>query len=265
MALVALAFTALLILLICRLIVTFSVKAVYFSKLTFSFFFGVVLNGNVPIAGSGWMGTLVWTAIVFGIGFLLCRVPRLDCAIQFFSTSIVSYFFTYFLFEFFNAILLKDSVDVVKIELIIKIICAAVSFKATFDNAQTKPRMNLHSNAVLLTVERILASFLYSLAILVICSVTFHNAWSFPVIVNVLIFVGAFAGAFVLDFMIFGNKQSRYRHRDIQQLGDTIEFDDPNDRYIDDDEDKWDHIMDYYDKSDDKYDAFGNKLPDEEY
>ena len=66
-------------------------RAVLFGRATFSLCIAIVLNQeHILVPGGGFLNFVAWAMIVFGCVYLLCLLPRVDIALHFSCTFVVS-------------------------------------------------------------------------------------------------------------------------------------------------------------------------------
>jgi hypothetical protein len=187
--------------LVCLLIALAIKKAVELSKITFALFIALVLNNSNPILeGRGFISYLIWAAILIGGLFLLCMIPRLNCALEFFCSTVVSYFFSEMVLNvclsIWYAILGKTYEQLLIVEILVKVICIGISCRALFSAIALTP-LNLFENPILVNLERVVASVIYGLAIFI---VIVSGTYTFPAVVEYIILAVAIVTSFLIDF-----------------------------------------------------------------
>jgi hypothetical protein len=78
---------------ICKGIMFLMERAMIFSKVVVALFFALIVNTKYSIVeSSGLLSYLAWSGIFLAATFVLCLLPRINCAYQFLCNSLVSYF-----------------------------------------------------------------------------------------------------------------------------------------------------------------------------
>ena len=187
-------------------IVLLSTGAVVFSRIALALLFALigVQNGLVLVATSGFLNYVAWLVIALGGIYLLSTLPRVGHALKFFSTILASIFainLTVMLFGgVISALLRRDFQVPILLELGITLVCAVVSGIALLAQ-EKRADYDLPKNPILNILERGLASVLYGLSAVILCSST-HGNWALPGIVSLLVLIVGTAGAYVADIYL---------------------------------------------------------------
>ena len=189
-------------------IVLLSSGAIVFSRIALALLFALagVQNGLVLVATSGFLNYVAWLVIALGGIYLLSTLPRVGHALKFFSTILASIFAINLVVLIFggviSALLRRDFQVSILLEIGITLVCAVVAGIALLSQ-EKKAEYDLPKNPLLNILERGLASVLYGLSAVLLCS-SAHGNWSLPGFVSLVVFVVATAGAYVADVYLRG-------------------------------------------------------------
>lgn len=209
MKFISLFFTPILIcLLICSVICRFSVLAIFLSRIVFSLFLALTLNAQVPLLeGGGILGYGVWLVIIAAVMLFFKLFPKIDCALKFFCTSVVSYFIVEIVVLSVQSIIFtfmsKELEPLLWVEIIIKVFCILSSLIALISEIASLSEKEKFNNTIILFVERTIASLIYAISVFIIFAVSMNNIWKFSTWINIAILVGTFILTFIVDFLFF--------------------------------------------------------------
>ena len=183
-------------------------SAIVFSRVACALLAALMVSqGNIIlVANSGFLNYVAWAVICLGIVYLLSTLPRVDMALRFLCTilmSVVIIEIVVMLLGSIIAAILGEEFQMTAIyEILVKIVCVLFSVgslivqgkKASYDSP-TNPLMN--------KLERLLASFMYGVSVTFLC-ISIGGNWELPVLVLLLVLVGSTAAAFVADIHLAG-------------------------------------------------------------
>lgn len=154
----------------CKLLVMLIRQAVIYSKIALSLFIALVVHTSNPfVQVPGIVSYLIWTAIFSASLMVLSFLPRLNCALDFACTLIVSYLLATvvsgtvistisLIYEFAfdpNALVFK---------LLLKAICAVITYRSLMAELD-KGSLNYFKNPILKFLERAVAACIYGFAL----------------------------------------------------------------------------------------------------
>ena len=185
-------------------IATFVTYAINYSKIAFALFIALSVNDSYPFeAVGGLLSYLIWAAILLAAIVLLCLLPRVNCAFSFGCTLIIAYIIVGLLggaiistvCSFFDV---EYSGHPLIVELLIKAVCIIIAY-GSLRGAISSADINVFSNPIIINIERLLASFVYGVAIFFLIT---SGIPSLPNFVDYLIFFGSIALSFAVDVML---------------------------------------------------------------
>lgn len=181
--------------------------AIIFSRVAFSLAVALVASqaGMTLVPGGGFLNYVAWAIVVFGIVYLLSTLPRVDMALKFLCTILLSVVIIYVVVSLFGSIIAAiaktEFAFTTLFEIIVKVICLLFSFVAMFIGK--KPHYDSPSNPIMYTLERVLASLMYGFAITFLF-LSLQGNWELPILVMLLILVVSTVAAFVADIFLQG-------------------------------------------------------------
>ena len=183
--------------------------AMIFSRLSFGLLVAFLLSQNNALMGmTGWSNFLAWAAIVLVITFLLCKFPRISMATQFMATLLICYLvmalcvgivmsiitaFTGGSFSFaagYNLTILA-----------ISLLFAGFAVLREAGNADSTNNIQL-KNKVMVNIERLVASAIYGLVLMLIVVLCLNNVVAVPVAAQWGMLAGFAVAAFVIDLIL---------------------------------------------------------------
>lgn len=181
--------------------------AVYFSRIAFSLLLAAGLK--VDWFSSGALNYWVTVAMIFGVICLLSLMPRVNMAIKFFCTSFITYIVVVAIcglgISIYNGIAGAEVEIGLVVDIITKIVTAIVCFFGLLkqmDNGVS----GIHStNPVYVMIQRILASLVYGLTVVILGASAVNGAYMVPEWGQWLLFLGGSAVFFGLDFLLLGD------------------------------------------------------------
>ena len=186
-----------------------ALTAVTFSRLTFGLVVALCVSRSaVVLSGSSFGNFLFWAIVVLGIMFLLSKLPRVNFAIRFFCTLLVSYLAMEvvggLLIGVTMAIFGKEFAPGIGYELVMKGLSILIAAGALFLEIQRSPENgNIQiTNPLLRLGQRLLASFIYGLACVVVLASASHGLWAVSAAVEWIILIGSTVLAYFADITV---------------------------------------------------------------
>lgn len=197
------AFMAISLVVSCMIVFLVITFAIHYAKIACALFFALVLNTSTPILnGGGFVSYLIWAAILMGIVFVLGLVPRLNCAFLFSCTLFISYLcieiVTNVLFGIISLFSHTSFQFPLAVEIINKVLCTVITY-GILASSSCGIGKNIFQNPIIINIERLAASVIYSFAIFFVISNVIADA---PDIVDLIIFFGTIAITFFLDLFL---------------------------------------------------------------
>lgn len=183
-------------------------SAIIFSRVTFALLGALVAcqQSVTLVESSGFLNFVAWSAVILGVVFLLSNLPRVDVALKFFCTILISTIIVTFVMSLIGGLANMKNADGYQMtttqEIVMKIICAAFAVggmilqnkKAVYDQP---------ANPVMNQLERLLAAATYGVAISFL-SISVMGNWEVGVAAQLLILAGGTAVAFAADIFLAG-------------------------------------------------------------
>lgn len=187
---------------ICRVALFVLELSVVFSKVSVAMVIAAAFNASVTLVSNGFMNYIIWVAICIAGCFLLCRLPRIDCALEFFSKALVSYAVGLLLINILLTAILKIDLTLgwqIAVEIGVKLTVLAISAGSLYQRLM-EVDITRFSNVIVVTLERLVASLLYGFACGTIA------VGNLPVAVadwvSTVVLLGAIVLAFVADCVL---------------------------------------------------------------
>jgi hypothetical protein len=157
------------------------------------------------VPGSGFLNYVAWVIVILGIVYLLSTLPRVDMALKFLCTILLSVVIIELVVSLFGniiaAIAKTEFAFTTLFEIVVKVICLLFSFVAML--VGKKPHYDSPSNPIMYTLERVLASLMYGFASTFLF-LSLQGNWELPILVMLLILVISTVAAFVADVFLQG-------------------------------------------------------------
>ena len=149
------------------LVLLLATSAILFAKGAFALLAAwIISQQNLDLVpNSGFLNFLAWAIICFFVIYFLSILPRVDIALRFSSTFLISLFITYLAAMIIGSIFIKDFKMTVLYEAIIKIICIGISAFGIYLQGK-KFESESSSNPIVLNLDRLLASLVYGFSLL---------------------------------------------------------------------------------------------------
>lgn len=203
---ILLALVAALVIGLGKLVIFLANTAIVFSRLAMAAFAALPLTASVSLVDHGFLNFLLWMAISFGVLFVLSMFPRVNCALKYFCTALISYLaveIVVLLFgSFFCSIFgLPAYQPNLWMEIAIKVLCGLLSFGALGDELGTAiiGQGVRSDNFLVVNFQRLLASVVYAAVVVFLVTVSMNNLWQFSSLTTTLIFTGSAVAAFGID------------------------------------------------------------------
>lgn len=187
---------------IVSLIFVLMTSAIAFARVAFGLLAALVLTQSVRfqlVPDNGFLNYVAWAIIALGLIFLLSALPRVDVALRFFSTILMSELSIMIVLSLMGgligSIIGKDFAVTTVYELVIKGLCLILSAIAIFLQVRKSP-YDPPDNILLRLTERVLASLIFGGAIAFLCG-SLHNNWRTSDLMLILAFAGSSVAAFV--------------------------------------------------------------------
>lgn len=190
------------------IIYTLASSAVIFSRIAFSLLLALAFHNSYPIIqDNGLLNYFFWAGIILGIILLLSLLPRVNLALKFFCTAIISYLAVEIVVSLVGSILCavmgNQYEPSVLIEIVIKVVCTGISLYSLINEGAFSDGIGLNcSNVIAVNLERLLSAVIYGGAITFMCAISMNSLWSFPAIANWLIFGITTAATFAVDYFL---------------------------------------------------------------
>lgn len=179
--------------------------AFVFSKVTISLIVAFILHSVNPMQENQLISYGIWAAICLAVCFIICILPRTNCALDFFCRILVTWFFvkafTTAGLSLFGIHLQGIGKIIVEVgtQLVVTILSGGVLL-----NTLSTANLNKFSNGFVILIDRIVSSLVYGLALSVLLisqsPITFPGWISVP---SVLVFAVV---AFVVDLTYISKK-----------------------------------------------------------
>ena len=176
-------------------------SAIVFSRVACALLAALIaVQGKLTlVANSGFLNYVAWAAICLGIVYLLSIMPRVDAALKFFCSILMSVvvieFVVMLMGSIIGAIAKKEFVMTGFFELLIKVVCVLFSVGAVVAQGK-KAAYDSPTNPIVNLLERILSALLYGASATFLCTSLYGN-WELSGVVLVLVLVAGTAVAFV--------------------------------------------------------------------
>ncbi len=194
--------------LVTALVIFLTTSAIVFSRVAFALLAALLASqGNlVLVPGGGFLNYVAWAALFFGLVYLLSMLPRVDKALKFFCTILMSSLIIEITVMLLGGIIVaiqgEEFEMTVFFQILIKVVCTV--FAAIALIAQTKKApYDYPTKAFTNLMDRTLASLMYGVSAAFL-SISLHNSWPLPGVVAVIILLGVAAAAYVADIYLAG-------------------------------------------------------------
>lgn len=200
------------------LVILFTTSVIAFARVAFALAIALIVSYSdlILVADNSFLNFIAWAIIFIGIICLLSTLPKVDKALRFLCTILMSVLaielVVLMLGNVIAGIIGQEFVMNTLYEIIVKIICSLVAAWGII--TQTKSLIYTSpSNRILYILERLLASLMYGIAITFLC-LSLHGNWNLPAIFILLIPIGGTIAAFIADIHladkdIFGSKETQ--------------------------------------------------------
>lgn len=203
---ILLALAAALVIGLGKLVIFLANTAIVFSRLAMAAFVALPMAASTSLVEHGFLNFLLWMGISFGVLFILSMFPRVNCALKYMCTALISYLaveMVVLLFaNFFCSLFGMEAYQPnFWIEIGIKVLCGLLSFGALGNELGTAIiGSGIRSdNFLVVNFQRILASLVYAVVLTFLVTVSMNNLWQFSALTTTLIFAGSAVAAFGID------------------------------------------------------------------
>lgn len=182
-------------------------SAVVFSRVAFSLAAALVISqGDIMlVANNGFLNYVAWALVVMGIVYFLSTLPRVDMALKFLCTILLSVVIVeiaiMLLGSIIAAIAKTEFAFSTLYEILVKIVCTLFSLVYMF--VGKKPHYDSPTSPIMYNLERGLASLLYSVAITFLF-ISMNGNWELPGLAILLVLAGSAIAAFIADIRLAG-------------------------------------------------------------
>ena len=180
--------------------------AFVFSKVTISLIVAFILHSVNPMQENQLISYGIWAAICLAVCFIICILPRTNCALDFFCRILVTWFFV----ESFTMSALSifgihlQGVGKIIVEVVSQLVVTVLSGSVLLNTLQ-KTNLNKFSNGVVLLIDRIISALVYGLALTILLvsqsPLPIPGEWAVP---SALVFAVV---AFIVDIAYISKKQ----------------------------------------------------------
>ena len=214
-------------------------KIIHGAKVLLGLLIAFLINGNCQLFENGFLSYCAWAAISIGGIYLLCLLPRFNCAFQFLATSIISFFLAYILLSsIFPGVLswFGHSFEYpLWIDIVVRIACVAISVYMTYKLFDDLTIDGIFANPIIGMLDRIISSVGYGFGVTVIATTSLNNSWSLPAFVSYIVIGVVAVLYFILDYRIISVKRriilddyarQERRERMLENTPDDDKYDD---------------------------------------
>lgn len=187
----------------CWLMLHLALSAVALSKVVFSLIVAALLNSELPfLPEREFWSFSIWAVIALVCCFALCRLPRFNCAFQYFCNFGVSYFLTRLMVAICMSIFTKSDTLAIGWEIAITVGCVLVSLLALFSQLRNYKMCDLSKYKAVKYIDRVISSLVYGIIAVLICAVTLAKLDRAP-IVDWIVFLSIIALSYGVDCLLF--------------------------------------------------------------
>lgn len=191
----------------CIIVVFIAIKAVTFSKITFSAIVAFLLNTKSPFfEDEKTVSFLLYLVIVLVCCFGLCLSHRFNSAYMFFCTATVSFLVSllmvYGLGNIFASLIGTELEPTVLSETIIKIICCISSVVLWRLTISQYDNWDIFGNKILINIERIISSVIYGITFWFLVSTSTNNVLAVSPVIQGVVAFGTMALTFAADYLL---------------------------------------------------------------
>jgi len=182
--------------------------SILLSKLTVSLVIALMLHSELPLGSSGFLSYIIWAAVSIAGLFLLCKLPRFDCAFEFFSKVIVAVVVGTLVASFALEQLKLESnamwETITDIALRLTVLAASIFF--TWQRFW-EVDFGKFSNVILVNIDRVMASILYAFAVASVTMGRFVTDTIFPDWLSDVIILTLPVVFFLVDLFVISKKR----------------------------------------------------------
>ena len=171
----------------------------------------LAVNSQVSLHDSALVSYLIWAALFLIGSFVLCLLPRVNCAYQMFCNNTLSYLLTELVFAVIRSMFFHDQPMTVPVELVIKAVCLILSVKLLFDQLELRGIRDVKLGAVRI-LDRIIASLINGITGTVVVCLAMDLVWELPFAVGILVFLAVAVASYFGDIFLFDALRRRVSH-----------------------------------------------------
>lgn len=174
-------------------------RAIIFAKGTFALIAAVIVSQSdcILVPNHGFLNFIAWALICFGIIYFISILPRIDISIRFLCTLAISLIVIDISATLLGNIFIQSFEVITIYEISIKAVCIGISIFGIYLQGKKFPS-DSSSKTFVRFVDRLVASILYGISIMVVC-LSMHGNWNLSSLVQFLVLVGSTICAFVAD------------------------------------------------------------------
>lgn len=184
---------------------TFWSVSIVFARLIFSLLIASSVQYKLVFT-EGKMNLLIWTGIIFGAICLVSMLPRVNIATKFFCTLFIAMLSTEIVIfiggSFIAMIFKQEFVMTTLFEIIMKVVCTAISLGMMYDEIETT-EYGKYSNKIVSYFEKIVSALVYGASVTFLCA-SMNGNWEFAVWIHIAIMLGAAVAAYFADKVLIG-------------------------------------------------------------
>lgn len=171
------------------------------AKIVMALLVAFLINANAPLFDIGFLSYCAWAAICVVSVYLLCFLPRIECAFQFLSTAVISFLVAYFvLSSIYPGILSwfgKSFEYTLWVDIIVRIVCTVVSVYIAYDQFSVLDIDGMSDTLIIGALDRAVASIGYGIGACVLFATPVGSLWSCPEFVQYIV-IGVVAVAYFI-------------------------------------------------------------------
>lgn len=191
-----------------KLLCLFLEASIILSKITVSLVVALALHSALPLGSSGFLSYIIWAAVSIAGFFLLCKLPRFDCAFEFFTKVIVAVvvgtLVASFALEQFKLESNAMWETITDIALRLTVLAASIYF--TWQRFW-EVDFGKFSNVILVNIDRVMASILYAFAVATLMMGRFITGINFPQWLSDVIILTLPVVFFLVDLFVISKKR----------------------------------------------------------
>ena len=175
----------------------------FVSKTIFAVFAAIVVHNDYPFGSGGFKSYVIWLAIISAVCLILCLAPRMNRSFLFLCNTLITHIASGIVISICCSLFMHNQKPELYVEMIIKAICLFGSIVALSGQSELTKEIRGTNIRLLVIVERVIASFVYALALLFLFGISFNNHYKLSLAVGILIFGVSFVLAYIFDNTLF--------------------------------------------------------------